>query len=126
MMLKRIRLELARDHDFPEGSHDHGYEFVAPVQLDGMLDPEAWKTHRAACRARRFWGPDDEETGHLVRKPGGNWAFHYDIHGDEEDDETGYRFGNHPFRIGDYVSIREHDDKLRTFRVVQIDDVPGR
>ena len=53
-----------------------------------------------------------------TRKPGGAWAFHYDILGDEDDDETGYRFGAHAFNPGEYVSIREHDDQLRTFRVV--------
>lgn len=34
MALKKIRLELARDHDFPEGSSDHGYEFVVPVNAE--------------------------------------------------------------------------------------------
>jgi hypothetical protein len=124
MALKRIRLELARDHDFPQGSHDHGYEFIAPIGPDGLLDPETWKTHRFDCRARRFWGDDDEEIGHLVRKPGGHWAFHYDVHGNEDDDESGYRFGHHRFLPGEYVSIREQDDKLRTFRVVKVEDAP--
>ncbi len=51
---------------------------------------------------------------------GASWAFHYDIHGDEDDDETGYRFGDHAFIAGEYVSIMEHDDVLRTFRVVSV------
>lgn len=124
MTLKKVRLELARDHDFPEGSTAHGYEFVAPIGEDGHLDAESWKQHRAECRARRFWGDDEEETGRLVRKPGGHWAFHYDVHGDVEDDESGYRFGNHLFLPGEYVSIRDHDDdKLRTFRVVRIEEL---
>ena len=32
MTLRKIRLELARDHDFPDGSRHHGYELVAPLQ----------------------------------------------------------------------------------------------
>lgn len=125
MTLKKVRLELARDHDFPQGSNAHGYEFVAPIGEDGHLDAESWKQHRAECRARRFWGDDEEEAGHLVRKPGGSWAIHYDVHGDVEDDESGYRFGNHLFLPGEYVSIRDHDDdKLRTFRVVRIEELP--
>jgi hypothetical protein len=67
---------------------------------------------------RRFWGGDEDEIGHLVRKPGGSWAFHYDLLGDADDDEAGYRFGNHRFAPGEYVSIKEQDDVLRTFRVV--------
>ena len=30
-VLKRIRLELARSNEFPMGSANHGYEFVAPL-----------------------------------------------------------------------------------------------
>lgn len=125
MAMKKIRIELARDHDFPEGSRHHGYEFTAPLDGDDRIDPEQWRRERARCRVRRFWGDNPEEVGHLVRKPGGSWAFHYDINGDVDDDETGYRFGNHQFRLGEYVSLREHDEELRTFRVVSVTDLPG-
>ena len=40
----------------------------------------------------------------------------------EEDDEAGYRFGDHAFKVGEYVSIREDED-LRTFRVVRVQPV---
>ena len=56
--------------------------------------------------------------GHLIRKPGGSWAFHYDLLGDADDDESGYRFGNHVFKPREYASIKEHDYELRTFLVV--------
>ena len=122
MTLSRIRLEVARDRDFPEGSRHHGYEFVAPIDATFHIDPAAWKDYKDRCRVHRFWGAENA-AGHLVRKPGGAWAFHYDVLGDEDDDETGYRFGDHTFRLGDYVTIKEHDDTLRTFRVVAVDDV---
>ena len=121
MTFRKIRLELARDPDFPDGSRRHGYEMVAPLDGDDRIDVSQWSRQRARCRVRRFWEGDDDEIGHLVRKPGGAWAFHYDINGEADDDETGYRFGDHRFRIGEYVSIREHDDdQLRTFRVVSV------
>jgi hypothetical protein len=120
MSLYKIRLELARDQDFPEGSGERGYEFAAPLDEDGHIDHEAWKTLREKCRVLRFWEDRDDEVGHLIRKPGGSWAFHYDLLGDPDDDESGYRFGNHVFRRGEYVSIKEHDDILRTFRVVMV------
>jgi hypothetical protein len=120
MSLKQIRLELARDKDFPEGSARCGYEFNAPLDENGRLDAAKWKQNRSACRVTRFWAGDKPEWGHLIRKPGGAWAFHYDVFGDEDDDETGYRFGDERFVTGEYVSIREHDDKLRTFRVVSV------
>jgi hypothetical protein len=118
MSLYKIRLELARDHDFPEGSRMRGYEFTAPLDAEDRIDHEAWKTNRDPCRVLRFWEGNDDEVGHLIRKPGGSWAFHYDLLGDPDDDESGYRFGNHVFRPGEYVSIKEHDDVMRTFKVV--------
>lgn len=120
MSLKRIRIELARDHDYPFGSHLCGYEFVAPLDKTGHMDAAEWKKNRQKCSVTRFWEGEKPELGHLVRKPGGNWAFHYDIFGDEDDDETGYRFSMEKFVTGEYVSINEHDDKMRTFKVVSV------
>jgi hypothetical protein len=125
MTLNKIRLELARDREHPEGSNRHGYEFVGPLDAEGHLDPAVWKKQRERCRVRRFWLNEGDEMGHLVRKPGGHWAFHYEGDGDEDSDEGGYRLGNHKFAVGEYVSIREHDDDvMRTFRVVRVEALP--
>jgi len=121
--MKQIRMELARDPDFPQGSRLHGYSLVAPLDNMDRIDAAEWKANREKCRVTRFWGSDEHEIGHLVRKPGGAWAFHYDIHGNEDDDETGYRFGDERFRPGEYVSIREQDGEMRTFRVVTATDI---
>lgn len=120
MPLKHIRLELARDRENPNGNARCGYDFFAPVSASGQLLPAEWKELRKQCKVTRFWEGSKPEIGHLVRKPGGSWAFHYDVFGDEDDDETGYRFGDEKFVVGEYVSIREHDDKLRTFKVVNV------
>jgi hypothetical protein len=121
-MLKKIRLELARSREHPEGAHGIGYEFAAPLDDSGRIVAAEWQKNRDRCRVRRFRPGEDDDIGHLVRKPGGTWAFHYDIHSDEEDDETGYRFGDHEFRVGEYVSVRE-DDGLHTYRVVRVQPV---
>jgi hypothetical protein len=39
MTMKRIRLELARDHEFPSGSRERGYEFVAPSMTKAIFLP---------------------------------------------------------------------------------------
>lgn len=117
--LKKIRLELARTHGFPEGSTRHGYEFVAPLDAEGKIDAEAWHAVRARCRVRRFWGDEEDDVGHLVHRPGGSWAFRYDVSGDE-DDESGHRFGAHRFEKGEYVSIRDADGELETFTVAAV------
>jgi hypothetical protein len=122
-LLRRVRLELARDHDFPNGSSERGYDFIAPLDAKGHIVLAAWKELKDRCRVRRFWTHEADEVGHVVHKRGGLWAFHYDIHGDPTHDESGFRFERHAFLPGEYVSIREQDDTLRTFRVVSVREV---
>jgi hypothetical protein len=121
--LKRIRLNLARSKEFPAGSAQRGYEFVAPLDADGHIDARLWRQHREHCGVRRFWD-HEEEFGKLVHKPGGKehsrWVFDYDDSADE-DDEAGYRFGSHAFRPGEYVSIRDEDGAMHTFQVVSVE-----
>jgi hypothetical protein len=123
-VLKRIRLNLARSKEFPSGSDPHGYEFVAPLDADGRIDPQLWRTYREHCGVRRFWEGEDDELGQLVHKPGGaehaRWVFDYDETA-EDDDEAGYRFADHVFRNGEYVSIRGEDGEMHTFRVVSVE-----
>jgi hypothetical protein len=120
--LKTIRLNLARTAEFPDGSDRHFYRFTAPLDADGHLDPEGWKAHRDMCRVVRSWGGEEEDIGHLVHRPGGSWGFRYDIGGDEGD-EAGYRLNSHRFVPGEYVSIRDDDGEMHTFRVVTVTDV---
>jgi len=121
--LKRIRLALARDAEHPAGNRDHGYGFIAPLDSEGHIDAAQWRKLRERCRVKRFAPGEADEVGHLVHKPGGSWAFHYDIRGDAAHDETGYRLATHVFRPGEYVSIKEHDGVLRTFVVQAVVDL---
>lgn len=122
--LKRIRLNLARSKAHPQGSSRHGYEFVAPLDASGHIDPVLWQKHREHCRVRRFWAGESDEIGRLVHKPGGTeharWIFDYDLAA-EDDDEAGYRFGAHAFRPGEYVSIRDEDGEMHTFQVASVE-----
>ncbi len=123
---RRIRLNLARSPEFPQGSSRHGYEFVAPLDEQGRIDVEQWRAHRDHCGVRRFWEGEDDQLGRLVHKPGGaehgRWVFDYDPEADE-DDESGYRFGAHAFRPGEYVSIRADDGQMHTYRVITVEPV---
>jgi hypothetical protein len=122
MSLKQVRLELARDHDFPSGSRDRGYDFIAPLDDQGHLDVAEWKKTRDRCRVRRFWPGMPNEIGHLVHKPGGVWAFDYDPKS-KADDEPGYKFDKHRFVPGEYVSLTEHDGVQRTFFIKAVVDL---
>ncbi len=122
MSLKRVRLELARDHDFPNGSRDRGYYFIAPLDNDGHLVAAEWRNNRDKCRVRRFWAGSPDEIGRLVHRPGGAWVFDYDP-ASRADDEPGFKFDRHRFVPGEYVSITEHDKVQRTFFIKAVVDL---
>jgi hypothetical protein len=118
MPMKRIRLELARCHGYPEGNRKCGYEFSAPLTEDGRLDAEEWRRHRKGCTVRRFWDGEDEEHGHLVHT-GQSWRFHYDAH-DPDEDEPLFKLDRHTIKEGEYLSITEQDGTLYPFKVVRV------
>ena len=126
MPLKRIRLELARDHDFPNGSRERGYDFIAPVDDQGHLLAAEWHKQRDRCRVRRFWAEQPDEIGRLVHKRGGSlgatWAFDYNPTTDI-DDEPGFKLDQHLLVPGGYVSITEHDGVQRTFFIKAVVDL---
>ena len=106
------------------GSARHGYEFVAPLDRKGYIDPHLWQKYREHCGVRRFWDGAGEEIGRLTHKPGGaehvRWVFDYDPNA-TDDDEAGYRFGAHNFAPGEYVSIHGHEGGSHTFRVISVE-----
>jgi len=118
MTFLKVRLELARTPEFPEGSNKRGYEFVAPLDETGLLDVEEWRHHKTRCTVRRFWEGEDDETGLLIHTRHKTWAFSYAP--GEDDDEPVFRFDTHIFREGQYVSITEHDGVTRPFKVVSV------
>jgi hypothetical protein len=118
MTLHFVRLELARSKEFPEGSARHGYEFTAPLDSQGHLSGGEWKKFKAQCTVRRFTAGADDESGHLVHGSHG-WLFDYDAK-DSDDDEPLFKLDRHLMRQGEYVSIKEHDGVMRTFRVASV------
>jgi hypothetical protein len=112
---RRIRLDLAREHDHPAGSAAFGYQLVAPLKADGYIDLDEWERHREACRVVRYRPTQPHEIGCLVRRPGGSWAFRYKALGDE----AGYHFNDERFVPGEYVSVRD-DGETHTFRVTSV------
>ena len=122
--LKTVRLNAARSKAFPEGSIRHGYEFVAPLTSTGHIDLEAWRAHRGECFAHRFWADEPEQRGLLVHGAGGRggstWRFELGAGATLDEEDDGFRFADHAFTPGEYVSIREEDGELTTFRVVSV------
>ncbi len=119
-MLKKISLRLARSPEHPEGSDRHGYDIIAPLDAAGRLDSEAWRDLRDRCRVRRIWAGEPDRHGRLVHRPGGadgaTWFIDYDDRS-RLDDEAGFRLDKHVLIEGEYVSIRDDDGDMHTFRV---------
>ena len=120
--MRRIKLERARDKG---GQSDHGakgYEFVAPLDADGHIDVESWRNYRTVCFVHRLENGMIRDRGLLVHRAGGEggatWAFDYEL--GEGEEESGFRFGAHPFIPGEYVSIRDEDGDLHTYQVVSV------
>lgn len=119
-VFRRIRLELAREAGHPEGDPGVGYTVLAPLTADGRLDVETARRHREDCKVIRFRAGEDGQVGYLRRRPGGSWAFHYDLPDHHEDDDPGYKFGDHRFAAGEYVTVME-DEGTHTYRVASVE-----
>ena len=115
--LHHIRLELAREPGRPDGDAHSGYDIVAPLDPAGRLDAKAARTADQPCRVRRFDRDETVATGSLVHSGREGWVL--DFPGDV-DDETGFRFGDERFTLGEYVSVKAPDGAMHTFRVAQL------
>lgn len=116
----RITLQEARSKGAPAGGGQSGYEFFAPLDGAGHIDLESWKKDRALCFVHRLDHGKVVERGLLVHRAGGaggaTWSFDYEA-GTADDEEQGYRFASHAFQAGEYVSVRDGDGELKTYRV---------
>lgn len=115
--LSTIRLVLARNSGFPEGSVEHGYELNVPLSPDAHIDLAAFHERRPDCTFTRFWGDEGERHGQVVHGRHG-WAFSYEP--GEDDDEPILRLEGHVLRPGEYVTVREANGESLTFRVVSV------
>lgn len=115
----KITLEEARAKGAGDAGQS-GYEFFAPLDESGHIDQEAWKKERDRCFVHRLDHGAVIERGLLAHRAGGaggaTWAFDYQA-GTADEEEQGYRFGAHAFVAGEYVSIRNADGELVTYRV---------
>ncbi len=120
--VSHIILRLARTKDFPEGSLRRGYDIRAVLNDEGHLDVEAWHNHRTAFSVQRFWDDETVRHGILVHRAGGTggatWSIHYAGLG--EPDEDGFRLGEHVMRRDEFVSIRDDEGAMQTFRVTNV------
>jgi|EndMetStandDraft_5_1072996.scaffolds.fasta_scaffold435048_2 hypothetical protein len=116
---RKIRLELARERGHPDGDNRFSYTLIAPLDAASRIDLETWRDHKEASRVVRQRPGEPDNSGHIIRTRNGAWAFHYDAHGGKPD-ETGYRFADEKFAIGEYVSVVENN-KTHVYKVVAVE-----
>lgn len=121
MALYRVRLTLARNEAYPNGSPSHGYDLVVPLDKSMRLDADGWKADAKQCTVRRFWEGEPDQIG-LLRHIGRGWAIDYDAK-TREADEPFFKLDRHEFQNGEYISVTEQDGEMQTFRIVSIEPV---
>lgn len=110
-----IKLELARTDDFPQGSPGRSYLIRLPLDELGLIDEAAREAEPARATVRRFW-PNEPDLSGYVRKSKGGWVFSYAAGG--ADDEEIVQLENHPFRIGELLTLTEPKGTRYPFHVV--------
>lgn len=117
--LTRVILRLGRNPDagFPDGANDYGYVIQAPLDAEGKLDAALWREHKERCTVRRFH-PQESASDGWLRRRGENWYFWYD-EADEGPEEPLFKLGAKELRPGEYVTVREGDGDVLTFRVAE-------
>lgn len=121
MALSRITLRLARNPgtEFANGDDRHGYTLVAPLDASGLLDEATWKANHGSCTVRHFSPDLPAPRDGLLKRRGDNWFFDYEA-GSTEDDEPVFKLGRHPFKIGEYVTITDENDRPLTYAVKDV------
>lgn len=119
MSASRIILNLARSPGtgFADGDDRRGYIIVAPLGPDGRLDAAAYAANPGACTVRHVAEGERPRLGRLSRR-GSHWFIDYDLR--TTDEESAFRLGEDPFRIGDYVTFSDAKDVPWTYRVADI------
>lgn len=122
MTWSTIRMELARNPEFPEGSPQHGYLLHAPLDRQGRLDPTAYQLAKNRAVVEEFWGDKDPKRGRLVHRNRNLWCFSFG----ESDEEPIFHFGDHTFSPGEYLTVRDLSGADLTFRITSVVREAGR
>ena len=121
MSLMRIRLELGRMPDAPDGDRRHGYELIAPLDRYGHLDAAEWSVNKDKCGVRCFRPSQTDRKG-MLRHVGRGWKFDY-FPDRNDDDEPIFRLDRHVIAPGLYISITEEDGVRRPFKIATVTPV---
>ncbi len=120
MALMTIRLELGRTRGLPKGDSTHGYEFIAPLNAQGHLDAEEWRSEKTRCAVRSFRPGQSDRRG-ILRHVAQGWRFDY-LHS-SSDDAPIFKLDRHVIAPGLYVTVTEEDGEQRAFKIASVKPV---
>lgn len=121
MVWMRIRAELARSHQYPEGSHRHAYEFTLPLDDAGRFDQKSHKKGMQLCTVHRYWEGEGDAVGELLHIAPAKWVFSYD---EDEGEDTLPHFTSRIFREGEYLSVVSESGTEHALRIVKVEPAP--
>lgn len=124
MTMSRIVLQLALNPGTPAGEADdrQGYIIVAPLDVDGRLDAAAYRSDPRSCVVDRLVDGEKPVRGQLAHR-GRGWFIHYGDATAPQEDEAGFRLGDHRFIVGEYVTFTGPDHVALTYRVCDVKPV---
>lgn len=114
MNWKSIRLELGSTGDFPSGSVSRAILVNLPLDDSDIVDGEALARTPSKATARRHWSSEPDERGHIVQF-GAAWAMRCNGKPDRL-----LLFDGRPVRLGQQVSVIEHDGKILPLKVTSV------
>jgi hypothetical protein len=79
---RRVRLELARDHDFPEGSRERGYDFIASLDRKAISISTHGKSSASVPGCAVSGRTSLRKSGGPCTSGGNMWTSHYDTDAD--------------------------------------------
>jgi hypothetical protein len=123
MSWTRIRLELARGPDHPEGSHRIAYELTLPLTTEGRMSVDLFRQLPELCTVHRYREDSDDRVGTLRHHRGDHWVFAYGPPAAFEENLP--RLGRHSFGVGDYVSVLDEHGRDHAYRIVSSMPAPG-
>ena len=123
MSWTRLRLELARSPERPEGSHRIAYELTLPLATDGRISVEGFRELPELCTVHRYREDSDDRVGTLRHHRGDHWVFAYGAPDAQEENLP--RLGQHSFKVGDYVSVLDAHGRDHAYRIVSSMPAPG-
>jgi len=116
MDMFEVRLELAVNPDYENGSDKCGYMLQLPLTEDYFIDEAAYEKHAERFKVTRYWENEPERSGRLVRKWKHTWHLEYT----NNEIEPIFQLDKERLVLGEFIDIRDHGNRMHVFKIVSL------